>query len=53
MTLSSALNSALTGLNVNSRMSEVISSNIANAATPGYGRRTLETSAHAGQFLPV
>lgn len=51
MTLTSALNAAMTGLRAASRSSEIISSNIANATTDGYGRRTLETSANTNQFL--
>ncbi len=39
MSLSSALSSALSGLTVSSRRAEVISTNVANAATPGYVRR--------------
>lgn len=41
MALSSALNAALSGLSVSARRAEVVSANIANAATPGYGRREL------------
>ncbi|MEM6371978.1 MAG: flagellar hook-associated protein FlgK [Pseudomonadota bacterium] len=41
MTISSALNSAMTGLQAASRASGLVSSNIANALTPGYARRTL------------
>ena len=51
MTLSSALNAAMTGLRAASRSSELISSNISNASTPGYARRTLETTSNAGAFL--
>ena len=39
MAISSALNAALSGLTVTARRAEIVSSNIANAATPGYGRR--------------
>ncbi|NBE07362.1 flagellar hook-associated protein FlgK [Paragemmobacter ruber] len=39
MALSSALSAALSGLTITSRRAETVSSNIANAATPGYGRR--------------
>ncbi len=39
MSVSAALTSALSGLTASSRRAEVISSNIANAATPGYVRR--------------
>ncbi|WP_299684870.1 flagellar hook-associated protein FlgK [uncultured Tateyamaria sp.] len=51
MTLTSALNAAMTGLRSASRSSELISSNISNAATPGYARRTLETTSNASAFL--
>ncbi|MEM1074352.1 MAG: flagellar hook-associated protein FlgK [Pseudomonadota bacterium] len=44
MTLSSALSNAMTGLRSAGRTSEVISSNIANALTPGYGVRSLSVS---------
>lgn len=39
MSLNSALSAALSGLTAASRMAEVISANVANAATPGYIRR--------------
>ena len=39
MSISTALTSALSGLTATSRRAEVISSNVANAATPGYVRR--------------
>jgi flagellar hook-associated protein 1 FlgK len=45
MSLNSSLSSALSGLSVASRRAAVVSSNIANAATPGYGRRVLQTAA--------
>jgi len=51
MSLSSAFNSAMSGLNVNSRLTDVISGNLANALTPGYARRELDLQAqgtHAG-----
>jgi len=44
MSISSALNNAVTGLNASSRMAEVVSSNIANAMTDGYGRRSVDLS---------
>lgn len=46
--MSSSLANALSGLNVTSRKAEVVSSNIANALTEGYGRRQLETGSFAG-----
>ncbi|MEM7321301.1 MAG: hypothetical protein AAF408_20035 [Pseudomonadota bacterium] len=42
MTLSTALNVALSGLASASRASGLVSENIANAMTPGYARRSLE-----------
>lgn len=42
MTISAALSNALTGLGATSRSVQVVSSNIANALTPGYGRREIE-----------
>lgn len=44
MTISSALNSAMSGLQAASRASGLVSNNIANALTPGYARRTLSVS---------
>ena len=48
MSISSALNNALSGLNATSRTAEVVSSNLSNALTEGYGRRQLETSSANG-----
>lgn len=45
MSISGSLSSALSGLTVAARAAEVVSSNIANAMTEGYGRRELQTSA--------
>ena len=42
MSLSYALGSALTGLDVASRRAGVVSENVAGAGRPGFGRRTLE-----------
>ena len=44
MSLSSAMNSAVSGLSVTSRLADLASNNIANAATPGYVRRQGEVS---------
>jgi len=44
MSMSGALNNAVTGLTANARMTEVVSSNLANALTEGYGRRSVELS---------
>ncbi|GAA0290801.1 flagellar hook-associated protein FlgK [Rhodovulum strictum] len=46
MSLTGSLSNALSGLNAASRGTQVVASNIANAQTDGYGRRSLETSAH-------
>lgn len=56
MSMSSTLSSALSGLNVSSRQAELVSSNIANASTPGYARRELQITARstgAGQGVDV
>ena len=45
MSISNAFNNAVTGLNASGRMAEVVSSNIANALTDGYGRRSVDLSA--------
>lgn len=41
MSISAAFNNALSGLNAAGRASEVVSSNVANATTPGYATRSL------------
>lgn len=49
MTISSALSNAMTGLRAAGRTSEIISANIANAMTPGYGVRSVDlTSSRMG-----
>ncbi len=45
MSITSALGSALTGLSATSRQAEILSSNVANATTPGYARRDVALSA--------
>jgi flagellar hook-associated protein 1 FlgK len=45
MSITGALSNALSGLGAASRAAEVVSSNVANAMTEGYGRRTLEVAA--------
>ncbi len=45
MSISSALNNAVSGLTANARIAEVTSSNLANVLTDGYGRRSVELSA--------
>ncbi|PWK59820.1 flagellar hook-associated protein FlgK [Roseicyclus mahoneyensis] len=47
MSISSALSNALSGLTVSSRAADIVSSNIANAMTDGYGVRSLNISARA------
>lgn len=44
MSISGSLSSALSGLTVAARAAEIVSSNIANATTEGYGRRVLQTT---------
>jgi len=44
MGMTSALTNALSGLTASARTADVISSNIANATTDGYGRRELDLS---------
>lgn len=57
MSISSALNSALTGLTATSRQAEIVSSNVANASTPGYARRQVSLTAQvlggSGQGVSV
>lgn len=45
MSISGSMSSALSGLNAAARSAELISSNIANALTEGYGRRELQLGA--------
>lgn len=47
MSIASALGSALSGLTAASRAAEVVSSNVANAQTPGYGRREISLQARS------
>jgi flagellar hook-associated protein 1 len=44
MSISGALSNALSGLTVSSRAADVVSSNIANAMTEGYGTRSLSVA---------
>ena len=44
MSMSSALSNALSGLTASSRTASIISSNVANALTDGYGRREIDLS---------
>lgn len=45
MSITSALAGALSGLSATSRQAEILSSNVANATTPGYARRQVGLSA--------
>lgn len=47
MSISGALANALTGLTANARAADVVSSNLANVHTDGYGRRDIELGATA------
>lgn len=44
MTISSAFNNATGGLSASARMAEVVSSNLSNSLTEGYGRREVTLS---------
>jgi flagellar hook-associated protein 1 FlgK len=44
MSITGALNNAASGLAVTARLADTIANNVANAATPGFGRRTTEVS---------
>lgn len=44
MGITTALNNAVTGLNATTRITEVVSSNLSNALTDGYARRTVALS---------
>ncbi len=46
MTISTALSSAMSGLSAVGRATDLVSENIANALTPGYGRRTLSVTSN-------
>ncbi|WP_424941508.1 flagellar hook-associated protein FlgK [Aliiroseovarius sp. S253] len=52
MTLNSALHNALSGLSANARAAQVVSSNVANATTEGYGARSLELSSRTLGGVP-
>jgi flagellar hook-associated protein 1 len=57
MSVTSALSGALSGLSAASRQAEILSSNVANATTPGYARRQVGLSsavlAGAGQGVQL
>jgi flagellar hook-associated protein 1 FlgK len=42
MSLSASLSTAMTGLAATNKRAETVASNVANASTPGYGRRVVE-----------
>lgn len=44
MSITSALSTALSGLNATTRAADIVASNVANAMTEGYGRREVELS---------
>lgn len=44
MSITGSLSNALTGLSASARAAELVSSNVANAMTDGYGRREIELS---------
>jgi len=44
MSISSSINNAISGLTASARLAEVVSSNLSNALTDGYGRRVVELS---------
>lgn len=44
MSISSSLSNAISGMNAASRMAEIVSSNVSNSLTDGYGRRSLNLS---------
>lgn len=46
MSITSALNNALSGLNASTRQAELISNNVANALTPGYSRQVMDLSSN-------
>ncbi len=47
MSISQTLNNAISGLTAASRMAEVVSSNLSNVNTDGYGRRVVDLSAQS------
>lgn len=53
MSISAALSNALSGLTTASRSAEMVSTNIANAATEGYATRSLATSPRSGGGVAI
>jgi len=47
MSISGALNAAVTGLSASSRAAELVAANVANASTEGYGRREIALQSSA------
>ena len=47
MSIAAALSNAVSGLSAAARATEVLSANVANAMTPGYGRREMSLSSEA------
>ena len=47
MSLSLSLSSAVSGLQASARSAELVSSNVANALTDGYGRRDIQLTARS------
>ncbi len=47
MSISGALSNAISGLNASARAADVVSSNLANVLTPGYGLRALELASQS------
>lgn len=45
MSINSALSNAVSGLSASARSAEIVSSNVANAGTEGYGRREIQLAA--------
>lgn len=53
MSLSSAINSSVSGLRVTGKWAEITSNNIANVTTEGYGRKTLQLTGGEGASVRV
>ena len=53
MAISTALNTAISGLTAATKRTDVISGNLANALTPGYSRRDLDISSRSAQGVGI
>ena len=53
MSITSALNSAMTGLTAAGRSTSVVSENLSNVLTPGYSRRSLALTSAGDGFSGV